>query len=65
MDSKLRQDQRKDGQKAFTGSIQVKLDAETQDRFPQGLKDSSYGLRWDLQGLDRREAGLGVVGGKA
>ena len=41
MDSKLGQDQRKDGEKMFTGSIQVKLDPETQDRFPQriaGLK---------------------------
>lgn len=50
----------------FTGSIQVKLDPKTQDRFPQRIA----GLKlWPEVGFtgagERREAALGVVGGKA
>ena len=47
-------------QEVFRLSLIQKLRTD----FHKGLQDSSYGLRWDLQGLDRREAGLGVVGGK-
>lgn len=48
-------------QEVFRLSLIQKLRTD----FHKGVQDSVFGLIGDLQGLGKREAALGLVGGKA